>query len=73
MLTNPRGIVHDTTYDKASTERAFLDAVYLYKNYHFDNLTHVDFDKVFQFLPIYRSKIMVKRVNDYYKGVINNK
>jgi len=46
-------------------ERAFLDTLYLYKNYHFDNLSPINWKKVFEILPIYRNKALEKRVKNY--------
>ena len=50
----------------ATLERAFLDAVYLYKNYHFDNLGTIDWEKVAELKKIYKSKAFEKRVEEYY-------
>ena len=50
----------------ASKERAFLDAVYLYKDYHFDNLGSLDWEKIEDLKKIYKSKAFEKRVNSYY-------
>ena len=38
ILTNTDGIEQKDGYFIATLERAFLDAIYIYKNYHFDNL-----------------------------------
>ena len=67
VLTNRAGVEHRDYYAIASAERAFLDIVYLYKNYYVDNLSPLNWEKVFELVPIYGSKIMVKRVNEYYK------
>jgi hypothetical protein len=55
------------TYNIASAERAFLDIIYLNKNYYFDNLSNLNWDKVFEILPIYQNKNMIKMVNKHYK------
>lgn len=67
ILTDPAGIEHKGNYPVATKERAFLDAVYLYKNYYFDNLSGLDWNKVFELLPIYNNKRMEKAVQRYYK------
>jgi len=62
ILTNSVGIENKNNYSIASPERAFLDTVYLNKNYHFDNLSGLNWDKVFEILPIYRNKRMEKKI-----------
>ena len=68
ILTNPLGIEIKENYSIASLERAFLDILYLYKDYHFDNLSPLNWDKVFEILPIYDNKQMEKKVKQYYKA-----
>lgn len=68
ILTNPAGIEQKGNYPLATKERAFLDVVYLYKNYHFDNLSGLDWNKVFDLLPIYNNERMKKAVQRYYKS-----
>jgi len=67
ILINKRGITAENNYFLASKERAFLDAVFLYKNYHFDNLAALNWKRIFDLAGIYQSKILHKRVNDYYQ------
>ena len=69
VLTNSLGIqIHDE-YSIASPERAFLDVIYLNKNYHFDNLDPLYWNKVYEILPIYGdNKTMKKRVDNYYNS-----
>lgn len=67
ILTNNAGIDNKNNYSIATKERAFLDVVYLNKDYHFDNLSPLDWDKVFVILPMYENKRMTKKVNEYYK------
>ncbi len=67
ILLNSLGIEEKNFYSIACKERAFLDAVFLYKDYHFDNLGPLDWEKVREIEKIYLSKILVKRVNQYYK------
>lgn len=66
LLTNLSGIEQKEGYFIATLERAFLDAVYLYKNYHFDNLGTIDWEKVARLKKIYSSKAFEKRVEGYY-------
>lgn len=67
ILTNSVGVERRDFYFAASKERAFLDTLYLNKNYYFDNLAPLDFNKVAQILPIYANKRMEKQVAQYAK------
>lgn len=73
VLTNNAGIEHKESYAMATPERAFLDVIYLNKNYHFDNLSTLDWNKVFDILPIYFNKRMEKAVKSYYDDYEANK
>ncbi|MBU4511565.1 hypothetical protein KJ830_11045 [bacterium] len=68
ILINNAGIEHKENYSIAIPERAFLDVVYLNKDYHFDNLSELNWDKVFEILPIYANKRMEKKVKKYYEN-----
>lgn len=68
LLTNPEGIIYQDGYSIASPERAFLDKIYLSKNYHFDNLYQIDWKKARQLLKIYNNKAMERRFNQYVKN-----
>lgn len=71
VLSNTAGIEHKNGYAIATKERAFLDRIYVSKDYHFDYLDPLDWNKVFQILPIYNNQRMAKKVNEYfehYKG-----
>ena len=70
ILTNQAGIENKDTYSIASPERAFLDVVYLNKEYHFDNLSPLNWDKVWEILPIYGgNKRMEKTVKKYREAL----
>jgi predicted transcriptional regulator of viral defense system len=66
ILTNHKGLEFKETYWVASPERAFLDLLYLNKNYHFDNLDPLNKEKIFEILPIYQNKVLEKRVKEIY-------
>ena len=68
ILTNPAGLENRGNYFVATKERAFLDLLYLNKDYHFDNLSPLDFKKIRALLPIYNNKRMVKQVAKYFKN-----
>ena len=68
LLTNSAGVENKENYAIAAPERAFLDVVYLSKDYHFDNLSAINWDKVKDILPIYgENKAMRDRINKYYR------
>jgi len=69
ILTNSAGIEVRENYAIASPERAFLDVVYLNTDYHFDNLSPLDWDKINMILPVYEgNKKMLARVSQYYNA-----
>jgi hypothetical protein len=67
ILFNNQGIINTGTYSIATKERAFVDSIYLYKNYYFDNLRPLDWEKVSGVADIYRSKALKMRVEEYRK------
>lgn len=69
ILTHDAGIKNRENCFIASAERAFLDVVYLYKDYHFDSLSPLNWSKIYEILPIYGgNKRMEKRVKEYQKA-----
>ncbi len=67
VLSNTTGIEHRDSIAMATKERAFLDRIYISKDYHFDNLDVLNWDKVFEILPIYHNKRMDKKVKTYFE------
>lgn len=67
ILTNNTGISIEDNSAWACGERAFLDTLYLYSNYHFDNLNNFDWEKVYELLPIYKNKSLEQKVQNYQK------
>jgi len=72
VLTNKTGIKNKGEYSMATKERAFLDTIYIRKDYHFDNLSPLDWDKVFEMLPVYNNQRMAKKVKEFYKHFKSN-
>jgi len=67
ILTNQTGMDVKENYFIASPERAFLDVMYLNKEYYFDNLLGINWDKVDEILPIYGgNKRMKTKVKKYF-------
>ncbi len=67
ILFNRQGIERINEVEVATKERAFLDAVFLYKDYYFDNLRPLDWEKIEQLRVMYQSKIFNRRLNEYYQ------
>ncbi len=69
LLTNPVGVEHRDETSLATKERAFLDTLYIHTDYQFDNLGGLDWDRVFEMLPIYQNKRMTRKVRELYKQI----
>ncbi|MBM3254472.1 MAG: hypothetical protein FJZ16_09485 [Candidatus Omnitrophica bacterium] len=67
ILLNKQGIEEKGNVVIASPERAFLDAVFLYKNYHFDNLDSLHWDKIIELKDLYKSRAFIERIEEYYQ------
>jgi hypothetical protein len=67
ILFNDTGLENNGLYTIASPERAFLDVLYLQKDYHFDNLSTLDVKKIQGILPIYgNNRRMQKKVKEFF-------
>lgn len=62
ILAATEGVELKGTVSTATTERAFLDVMYLNSSYHFDNLRPLDKRKILELLPLYGNKTMETRV-----------
>lgn len=67
LLTNQKGVLDKKTYFEATKERAFLDMLYLFGDYYFDNLRSIDWDICFDIVAIYKNKALEKRLKNYFK------
>lgn len=75
ILNNHEGILNEDGYSIASTERAFLDRIYLSGNQHFDNLDIIDWEKAKELVKIYNNKTMERRLKSYvddYQAQLDN-
>ena len=68
VLFSPVGIKSENNYSIATPERAFLDMIYLFPNYYFDNLRPINWEKCDEMIKIYNNKQMVKRLSKYKKA-----
>lgn len=65
VLFNPTGIKNATNYSIATVERAFLDMIYLFPKYYFDNLKSINWQRCDELVKIYDNQQLVKRLNKY--------
>jgi hypothetical protein len=67
ILINQKGIINKGTYFEATKERAFLDMIYLFGDYYFDNLRGIDWEACFEMTSIYKRKNFEKKIKEYQK------
>jgi len=67
VLFNPAGILSQDGFSIATPERAFLDMIYLFPRYSFDNLGSLDWKSCDSLARLYSNKQLVKRLNSYRK------
>jgi hypothetical protein len=68
ILNNPTGI-DVSNYSIATPERAFLDTIYLSRDYYFDNLKSLNWEKVFSLSSIYKKIRLEKEIKKLYKTI----
>lgn len=69
ILLSRDGLIEKDGYFEAERERAFLDALYLYKDYYFDNLEILDKKKIFSLVKNYHYKVLEKKVTRLFQDV----
>jgi hypothetical protein len=63
LLADTRGIESMANgVNIATAERAFMDMLYLEKEYYFDNLSPLDKKQIYRILPLYRSKTLTQKL-----------
>lgn len=67
-LFDKKGIDFFDNWAIASEERAFLDMIYINKNYYFDNLSGISWTRCFELVGIYKNKNLIKRLKTYKKN-----
>ena len=67
VLYNKNGIIFSDYYAIANKERAFLDLIYLNKDYYFDSLNDIDWAECEKMVKIYNNKKLIKRLAEYKK------
>lgn len=68
VLYNSTGVRNENHYSIATPERAFLDTLYLFPNYYFDNLRGINWDLCFEWSALYNNQQLIKRLKKYYKN-----
>jgi predicted transcriptional regulator of viral defense system len=68
VLFNSTGIVNKDGYNIATPERAFLDMIYLFPNYYFDNLKSINWEMCDRLVKMYENKQLIKRLDKYRKN-----
>ena len=66
ILIVTQGIIQTGNVNIAIPERAFLDILYLNKEYYFDNLTPLDKNLITKLLPEYNSKTLTTKVKKLF-------
>ena len=66
ILIVTQGILQTGNVNIATPERAFLDMLYLNKEYYFDNLAPLDKNLIIQLLPEYQSKTLTAKVKKLF-------
>ncbi len=64
ILLDKDGVTLEGGYAIATKERAFLDVLYLYKDYYFDNTDILDKDIILNMASVYRSKTLNEKIKD---------
>jgi hypothetical protein len=68
ILGNQKGLVDRGYFFEATKERAFLDRLYLFPEYYFDNLRGMDWDVCKEIVPIYKSRKLEKILDTYIQA-----
>ncbi|MCC8035286.1 MAG: hypothetical protein LIO77_05045 [Rikenellaceae bacterium] len=62
IIMDTAGIIREDNVNVATAERAFLDMLYLNKDFYFDNINTLDSGLIDRILPAYKSTALEKRV-----------
>jgi predicted transcriptional regulator of viral defense system len=65
VLFDPAGIKLGSSYSIATPERAFLDMIYLFPKYYFDNLGSINWEWCEELVKIYNNQQLINRLNEY--------
>src|SRR3990167_7755766 len=62
VLFNALGVKNEKNYSIATPERAFLDTIYLFPKFYFDNLRSINWEMCFELVKLYNNKQLIKRL-----------
>ena len=65
VLYNTSGIQQKDHYSIATAERAFLDMIYLFPKFYFDNLKPINWQACLELVEIYENQALKKRLIKY--------
>lgn len=68
ILVDGRGVMRQGNINVATPARAFLDMLYLSKDFYFDNINSIDRESVKELLDIYGCKQLEKRVRRLFSN-----
>lgn len=68
VIIDTTGINRKDNVNIATPERAFLDILYLNKDFYFDNINSLDKQLITRILPVYKSAALEKRVTKLLKN-----
>ncbi len=68
VLVESKGIKREGSVSVAIPERAFLDRLYLSRNYYFDNIRLLDQDVIDELLDIYKCRALERRARRLLKN-----
>jgi hypothetical protein len=70
IVLNPKGVIqNDAGYSIATAERAFLDLLYLNKDFYVDNLMGLNQALIEELVAVYQSKALEIRISKLQKNV----
>jgi hypothetical protein len=68
VLTSPEGLVFGAQYTIAEKERAFLDILYLNRDFYVDHFEMLDKKKVLEIVKIYENLSLEKKVKELFNA-----
>jgi hypothetical protein len=67
ILTSPEGLIFNALFTIAEKERAFLDILYLNRDFFADYTRKLDKKKIFRLVPIYENRELEKKVKEIFE------
>jgi predicted transcriptional regulator of viral defense system len=68
VLTSPQGLVFKDRYTIAEKERAFLDILYLNKDFYVDHMEKLDKKRIMEIVEIYRNLSLERKVKEIFNA-----